>query len=109
VSFATGLSVVTLNIHHRGMRGREVPMVVKKVVFGFLAKMMWIHLDPPDHARYQPSPEKVNPQGCDHPIKQGVQCNLNVKSHSYSRQFLTKKLKENKNDQKKKSNLNLVL
>ncbi|XP_042210176.1 neuronal acetylcholine receptor subunit alpha-10-like isoform X1 [Homarus americanus] len=48
VSFATGLSVVTLNIHHRGMRGREVPSFVKKVVFSYMAKMMCIRLDIPD-------------------------------------------------------------
>ncbi|EFX76216.1 hypothetical protein DAPPUDRAFT_55424, partial [Daphnia pulex] len=45
VSFATGLSVVTLNIHHRGMRGRGVPPLVKKIVFGVLAKLLFIHLD----------------------------------------------------------------
>ena len=48
VSFATGLSVVTLNIHHRGMRGRGVPPLVKRIVFGILAKMLCIHLDVPD-------------------------------------------------------------
>ncbi|XP_057378607.1 neuronal acetylcholine receptor subunit alpha-10-like isoform X1 [Daphnia carinata] len=45
VSFATGLSVVTLNIHHRGMRGRGVPPMVKKIVFGVLAKLLFIQLD----------------------------------------------------------------
>lgn len=48
VSFATGLSVVTLNIHHRGMRGREVPRLVKRVVFSYLARLMCIRLDAPD-------------------------------------------------------------
>lgn len=48
VSFATGLSVVTLNIHHRGMRGREVPALVKRVVFCYLARLMCIRLDVPD-------------------------------------------------------------
>ncbi|XP_050735960.1 neuronal acetylcholine receptor subunit alpha-10-like isoform X2 [Eriocheir sinensis] len=48
VSFATGLSVVTLNIHHRGMRGREVPALVKRVVFCYLARIMCIRLDIPD-------------------------------------------------------------
>ncbi|XP_043197753.1 neuronal acetylcholine receptor subunit alpha-10-like [Amphibalanus amphitrite] len=49
VSFATGLSVVTLNIHHRGMRGREVPRVVKRIVFEGLAPVLCIRLDPPSH------------------------------------------------------------
>ncbi|KAK3876955.1 hypothetical protein Pcinc_018292, partial [Petrolisthes cinctipes] len=48
VSFATGLSVVTLNIHHRGMRGREVPGLVKRLVFSYLARLMCIRLDAPD-------------------------------------------------------------
>ena len=48
VSFATGLSVVTLNIHHRGMRGRGVPPLVKKIVFGVMAKVLFIHLDIPE-------------------------------------------------------------
>ncbi|XP_065556207.1 neuronal acetylcholine receptor subunit alpha-10-like isoform X4 [Artemia franciscana] len=47
VSFATGLSVVTLNIHHRGMRGRKVPPYVRKFVLGFLANILWIGLDAP--------------------------------------------------------------
>ncbi|XP_067139227.1 neuronal acetylcholine receptor subunit alpha-10-like [Centruroides vittatus] len=45
VSLATALSVVTLNIHHRGMRGKEVPPIVKRIVFGCLAKLMFIELD----------------------------------------------------------------
>lgn len=48
VSFATGLSVVTLNIHHRGMRGRAVPPLVKRIVFGILAKILFIQLDIPE-------------------------------------------------------------
>lgn len=47
VTFATGLAVVTLNIHHRGVRGTEVPKIVKKFVFGFLAKMLFIKLQTP--------------------------------------------------------------
>lgn len=48
MTFATGLAVVTLNIHHRGMRGREVPSLVKKIVLGCLAKIMLIKFQVPD-------------------------------------------------------------
>uniref|UniRef100_T1JEQ2 Uncharacterized protein n=1 Tax=Strigamia maritima TaxID=126957 RepID=T1JEQ2_STRMM len=47
VSFATALAVVTLNIHHRGVRGTDVPNLVKKIVFGFLAKITFIRLEEP--------------------------------------------------------------
>ena len=62
VSFATGLSVVTLNLHHRGMRGQRwgnntnlsltlqifhlrVPASLKYLVFEVLAKVLCIKLN----------------------------------------------------------------
>ena len=62
VSFATGLSVVTLNIHHRGMRGREVPGFVKTIVFKYMAKIMCIRLDIPDPlgGQYTPPQPSTN-------------------------------------------------
>lgn len=42
VSFATGLSVVTLNIHHRGMRGRALPSLMRTFIFSILAKMLFL-------------------------------------------------------------------
>lgn len=50
VSFATGLSVVTLNIHHRGMRGRELPPYMRRFIFGYLAKFLLLKLDMPKRA-----------------------------------------------------------
>lgn len=50
VSFATGLSVVTLNIHHRGMRGRELPPLMRRIIFGYLAKLLLLKLDMPKRA-----------------------------------------------------------
>ena len=47
VSFASGLSVVTLNLHHRGLRGTEVPYVVRKVVLGGLARLVLLSFDAP--------------------------------------------------------------
>lgn len=42
VSLATAMTVVTLNIHHKGTSGREVPTIVKKVCFRFLARLLCI-------------------------------------------------------------------
>lgn len=49
VSFATALTVFTLNIHHKGERGNPVPFYVKIVAFKYLARFLWLKLDPPDH------------------------------------------------------------
>lgn len=45
VSFATAMTVLTLNIHHKGSRGYPVPMIVKKVCFELLAKMFCMTVD----------------------------------------------------------------
>lgn len=47
VSFATGMTVLTLNIHHKGTRGYEVPMILKKICFGVVAKVLFIKLEVP--------------------------------------------------------------
>ena len=48
VSFASGLSVVTLNLHHRGLRGTEVPCIVRRFVLGGLARLVFLHFDAPN-------------------------------------------------------------
>jgi len=50
VSFATGLSVVTLNIHHRGMRGRRLPPLMRRLIFDYLAKFLLLKLEMPKRA-----------------------------------------------------------
>ena len=45
VSFATGMTVLTLNIHHKGHRGSEVPIIFKKIFFGIFAKIFCMKLD----------------------------------------------------------------
>ncbi|XP_064647842.1 neuronal acetylcholine receptor subunit alpha-10-like isoform X2 [Lineus longissimus] len=50
VSFATAMTVFTLNIHHKGFRGKEVPDYIKKICFGFLAKILCLRLDLPETA-----------------------------------------------------------
>ncbi|CAL4133686.1 unnamed protein product, partial [Meganyctiphanes norvegica] len=47
VSFASGMSVLTLNIHHRGIRGTEVPKFVKKLVLGWVAKLVFLRFEEP--------------------------------------------------------------
>nr|XP_045625496.1 neuronal acetylcholine receptor subunit alpha-10-like [Procambarus clarkii] len=46
VSLASGLAVVTLNIHHRGVRGTEVPRLVKRLVLGGLSRFLFLHFHP---------------------------------------------------------------
>uniref|UniRef100_A0A8D8QPX0 Neuronal acetylcholine receptor subunit alpha-10 n=2 Tax=Cacopsylla melanoneura TaxID=428564 RepID=A0A8D8QPX0_9HEMI len=48
VSFASGLSVVTLNIYHRGVRGTKVPTIVKALVLGKLAKFLLLEFESRD-------------------------------------------------------------
>jgi len=45
VSFATAMTVLTLNIHHGGNSGREVPSVIRTVCLDYLAKLFCINVD----------------------------------------------------------------
>lgn len=49
VSLATGLSVVTLNLHHRGIRGRRLPKIMKFIVFEILGKLLLMRIN---HTNY---------------------------------------------------------
>ena len=49
VSLATAMTVLTLNIHHKGMRGKEVPIIVKKICFGLLSKILCLSLELPEY------------------------------------------------------------
>lgn len=44
VTFASGLSVVTLNIYHRGVRGTKVPNYLKNIVLDKMAKILHLQL-----------------------------------------------------------------
>ncbi|XP_067650432.1 neuronal acetylcholine receptor subunit alpha-7-like [Haliotis asinina] len=48
VSLSIGLTVFTLNIHHRGARGHKLPRLVKTVCFSFLARILLIKTDLPE-------------------------------------------------------------
>jgi len=43
VTFASAMAVVTLNIHHMGLRGKDVPDKVKKLVLGWLSHIVFLH------------------------------------------------------------------
>lgn len=45
VSFASGLSVVTLNIYHRGVRGAAVPGFLRSVVLDKLAPLVFMRFN----------------------------------------------------------------
>ncbi|RZF45869.1 hypothetical protein LSTR_LSTR016038 [Laodelphax striatellus] len=46
VSFASGLSVVTLNVYHRGVRGTKVPSLVKTLILDQLARLVFLQFEP---------------------------------------------------------------
>lgn len=45
VSFASGLSVVTLNLHHRGLRGTAVPYYLRRIVLDCLARVVFLRFE----------------------------------------------------------------
>ncbi|KAK2713854.1 hypothetical protein QYM36_009667, partial [Artemia franciscana] len=44
VSFASGMAVVTLNIHHRGLRGIAIPELLKTYMLGYVANFLFLKL-----------------------------------------------------------------
>jgi TRAP-type C4-dicarboxylate transport system permease small subunit len=52
VTFASGLAVVTLNIHHRGFRGLPVPRAISFLALRVLGRILLIQKD-----RLDPIPE----------------------------------------------------
>ncbi|ODM94120.1 Neuronal acetylcholine receptor subunit alpha-10 [Orchesella cincta] len=78
VSFATGLSVVTLNIHHRGMRGRRLPPFMRRLIFDYLAKFLLLKLEMPKRAYlFRSSDDKCLASGSD-----GEQCSTDCNNAS---------------------------
>lgn len=45
VSLATGMTVFTLNIHHKGLRGHPVSPIIRKIFFGVFARVMCVKMD----------------------------------------------------------------
>ena len=45
VSLSTAMTVVTLNINNKGLRGQEVPKLAKIVFFKYIARFMFINLE----------------------------------------------------------------
>lgn len=67
VSFASGLSVVTLNLHHRGLRGTEVPYILRRIILGGLARLVFLRFDV--ERRTPPStPAAAEPAACSESI-----------------------------------------
>ncbi|CAH1371175.1 unnamed protein product, partial [Tenebrio molitor] len=61
VSFASGLSVVTLNIYHRGVRGSAVPKIIRTVVLDKLAPLVFMRFETNNRHRNSQIQE-INPQ-----------------------------------------------
>jgi nicotinic acetylcholine receptor, invertebrate len=47
VSLATAMTVLTLNIHHKGEEGEPVPRYIKLICFGFLARLLCLKIQTP--------------------------------------------------------------
>ncbi|XP_023224851.1 neuronal acetylcholine receptor subunit alpha-10-like [Centruroides vittatus] len=62
VAFATIFSALTLNVHHRGKRGIEVPKLVRKMVLGCLARMVFINCSAKHRDSKHKEPSKGYPQ-----------------------------------------------
>ena len=62
VSFASGLSVVTLNLHHRGLRGTAVPFYLRRIILDCLARIVFLKFeaDPAVRQRSAPPTSRTN-------------------------------------------------
>ena len=45
VTCASALAVLTLNIHHRGVRGNEVPAIIRRIFLGYFSRIVFLHFD----------------------------------------------------------------
>uniref|UniRef100_W6NE20 Neurotransmitter-gated ion-channel transmembrane region domain containing protein n=1 Tax=Haemonchus contortus TaxID=6289 RepID=W6NE20_HAECO len=56
VALATAMTVLTLNVHHQGVHGGEVPRFLQQIAFKFLARILFVRIDPyhsiTHHVRY---------------------------------------------------------
>ncbi|XGW14959.1 hypothetical protein V3C99_000891 [Haemonchus contortus] len=56
VALATAMTVLTLNVHHQGVHGGEVPRLLQQIAFKFLARILFVRIDPyhsiTHHVRY---------------------------------------------------------
>ena len=55
VSLATGLTVCTLNIHHKGVQGKSIPGWIKFVCFRILAPALCLKVNLPTSTHDEPS------------------------------------------------------
>ncbi|KAG7190615.1 hypothetical protein KM043_006702 [Ampulex compressa] len=60
VSFASGLAVVTLNLHHRGVRGTRVPGIVKSLVLDKLARIVFLSFQEEKRSEPAEPPKRKN-------------------------------------------------
>ncbi|XP_065159188.1 neuronal acetylcholine receptor subunit alpha-10-like [Atheta coriaria] len=65
VTFASGLSVVTLNIYHRGVRGAAVPNIVRTVVLERMSRLIFMRFEMTQLTQNLPNRtvnKEINPQ-----------------------------------------------
>ncbi|XP_076394956.1 CHRNA7-FAM7A fusion protein isoform X9 [Megachile rotundata] len=60
VSFALGLAVVTLNVHHRGVRGTRVPGIVRSLFLDKLARIVFLNFQEEKRSEPVEPPRRKN-------------------------------------------------
>nr|AWX65633.1 nicotinic acetylcholine receptor alpha 5 subunit [Laodelphax striatellus] len=73
VSFASGLSVVTLNVYHRGVRGTKVPSLVKTLILDQLARLVFLQFEPREKHNVDINPKTGTRLDCPRPNKWKVE------------------------------------
>ncbi|XP_054257885.1 neuronal acetylcholine receptor subunit alpha-7-like [Macrosteles quadrilineatus] len=97
VSFASGLSVVTLNVYHRGVRGTKVPPIIKNLILGKLARIVMLQFEPRDKQQSDVNPRTGTRLDCPRPERwttteeSEYQCNnINLNTSQLSPRFINR-------------------
>ncbi|CAL7938368.1 unnamed protein product [Xylocopa violacea] len=87
VSFASGLAVVTLNLHHRGVRGTRVPGIVRSLVLDKLARVVFLNFQ--EEKRTEPVEQPRRKNNCP------LHCKPELAQSQSSPKFVTRREESN--------------
>ncbi|XP_075223407.1 neuronal acetylcholine receptor subunit alpha-7-like [Lycorma delicatula] len=96
VSFASGLSVVTLNVYHRGVRGTKVPSIFKSLILGKLARLVFLQFEPREKQTPDINPRTGTRLDCPRPNKWKVEdggdyhCTSSLDPNQMSPRFISR-------------------
>ncbi|XP_066598780.1 neuronal acetylcholine receptor subunit alpha-10-like isoform X2 [Prorops nasuta] len=83
VSFASGLAVVTLNLHHRGVRGTRVPNIVRSLILDKLARIVFLNFQ--EEKRSEPIEIQRRKNNCP------LHCNKDIPQQAMSPKCLSRR------------------